>query len=276
MPPGRRLGGVNPTMNNLMSRFALCLAATILLASFGAQAQQPSVLANVPGIQPYHPWNASPAMARAHQACGWAKTAKARMDGCTRLIQHEPDLQVRASALDNRGNEKAAVGDFDGALADFNAANRLWPEFEGPYIDRAMVHIERGDAAGAIAEYDGLIKLDPDSSAFDGRCWARALAGVALDAALSDCNQAIKLSAYDAVSYEDRAIIWFRRGDMDRVITDTDFALGLSSESARALYLRGLAKLALGRTDEGRADIASAQASDAAAVKFLARWGLKP
>ena len=245
---------------------------------FSGRADQAPPGVMVPGVLPFHSFGPlTKAMRKAHQACGWAKTAKARIAGCTIVIRTVKDSQARAEALDNRGNERAALGQIDLAMADFNQANRLWPEFEGPYIDRAMVRIQQRDAAGAIAEYDGLIRLDPnDPIGFDGRCWVRALVGVELDAALSDCNHAIQMAAYDNIKYEDRAIVWFRRGEMSRVISDAEFALKQSPESARALYLRGLARMALGRMDEGRADVSVAEKADAPAVKFLAEWGLKP
>jgi hypothetical protein len=57
---------------------------------------------------------------------------EARIAGCTRVVRLATDSQARAAALDNRGDDKAGLGDLGGAIADFNEANRLSPEFEGP------------------------------------------------------------------------------------------------------------------------------------------------
>jgi hypothetical protein len=98
-----------------------------------------------------------------------------------------------------------------------------------------MVRTDQRDIAGVIAEYDGLIRLDPKIPlGFDGRCWARALAGVDLDAALADCNRAIELSRYDAIAYQDRAIVWFKRGELSKVIFDASLrSISLKTASAR-------------------------------------------
>ena len=87
-----------------------------------------------------------------------------------RVISLKPDL---VEAYINRGAAKAALGQSDAAIADYNEAIRLKPDFYDEAIrlkpDDAEAYYNRGvakDALGqrnaAIADYDEAIRLKPD------------------------------------------------------------------------------------------------------------------
>ncbi len=216
-------------------------------------------------------------MSKAEYDCGWANTPEERIEACTLFISIAETDQERAKGYNNRGRDRNGLGQTDLALEDLYRATELWPELGGPYLDRAMIRMYQGDAVAAIKEYDAVLALYPDESlALSARCWARALAGTDLDEALADSNHLIRTAYAKATYYEDRAIIWFRRKDMGHVISDTDYVLRLEPGRARALYLRGLARVAMGNVDQGQADIAAAKRASEAAVAFLVRWGLHP
>jgi tetratricopeptide (TPR) repeat protein len=216
-------------------------------------------------------------MSKAEYDCGCAPTPQERIKACTLFIRTAKTAQARATGYSNRGRDRDGLGQTKLALKDMDRATQLWPELGGPYLDRAMIRMCQGDSAAAIKEYDALLKLYPNEpSALSSRCWAKALAGTDLDQALADCNHLIRTAYAKATYYEDRAIIWFRRNDIGRAISDADYALSLEPGRARALYLRGLGWAALGQTDQSKADIAAAKTANEAAVAFLMRWGLHP
>ena len=70
-------------------------------------------------------------------------------------------------------------GDYAGAIADFDRAIALAPDGADAYHNRGVTKAEQGDYAGAIADYDRVIALDPDNVAvYDDRAVAEAgLAG---------------------------------------------------------------------------------------------------
>jgi tetratricopeptide (TPR) repeat protein len=260
-------------MQRIFGWLTASVATAVLLASTCATAAAQNLTPDGARASPDTPADLSPA----EQACRWGATVDERIKGCTALIKEEPDAHVRAEAFGLRGNALASKGNYDRAVADFDAANQLWPEFGGPYLDRASARMERGDFRGAIADYSRLIHVDPvDSAGFDGRCWARGMANIDLDAALSDCNRAIQISPRDALPYEDRAIVWLRKHASDRALADTDFALHQDSGDAVALYLQGLARIEMGQKERGEAEILTAKAAKLEVVDFIAKWGLAP
>jgi lipoprotein NlpI len=106
-----------------------------------------------------------------------------------RLSGH--DLAV---IYDNRAVEYQNKGDLDRAIADYNEAIRLDPEYVTAYRNRARTWNLKGDADNSIADFNQAIKLNPkDAEAFFGR--GRTFLGSgALPKALADLNQASELN----------------------------------------------------------------------------------
>jgi tetratricopeptide (TPR) repeat protein len=65
----------------------------------------------------------------------------------------------RLNPYNNRGNAKAALGDRQGAIADFNQAIRLDPNNAFAYTNRGIAKYELGDNQGAITDYQRAIEL---------------------------------------------------------------------------------------------------------------------
>jgi tetratricopeptide (TPR) repeat protein len=63
-------------------------------------------------------------------------------------IRLKPDY---FNAYNNRGNAKSALGDYRGAIADYNKAIRLKPDKASTYNNRGNAKSELGDKQGAIA-----------------------------------------------------------------------------------------------------------------------------
>lgn len=61
-----------------------------------------------------------------------------------------------------RASVKLAKGDSSGALADYNKAIELKPDYVDAYVGRGDTKYKNGDLAGALADYDQATKLKPD------------------------------------------------------------------------------------------------------------------
>jgi tetratricopeptide (TPR) repeat protein len=221
-----------------------------------------------------------------------------------KALSLQPDslsvLFYRAEALFDAGKH-------DAALADASTAVRLAPAAAEPLLHRADLRRKAGALADALVDIDAALKIDPGSWAaqetrsrilaalgqraeadkqisqigvtadvLNARCYARAIDSLALDQALNECNEAIRLAPASASIIDSRGFVWFRKGEWAKAIEDLNAALRLSPTLPTSLYVRGLAKKRLGQTAAGDADIAAARALSADIDHVFADYGVKP
>jgi tetratricopeptide (TPR) repeat protein/predicted aspartyl protease len=188
------------------------------------------------------------------------------------------------SALMARAQLRLRARDISGATADLGAADRAASKEDDIRLFLARGYQDADLLPASIAQYDRWIAAhdgDPRmADALNGRCWARALQGQELAAALSDCNTALKLSAkqspISASVLNSRGLVRLRLGDYDKAIADYDDALKLVPRSAWSLYGRGVAEMRRKRVPEGQADIAAATAIRAPVADEFKRRGIIP
>ncbi len=96
-----------------------------------------------------------------------------------------------------------------------------------------------------------------------------------MQAALADCNEAIRLEPNVAATFDSRGLTYLKMGQWDSAINDYNEALGFNPKLASSLYGRGVAKLKTGDTTGGNADIAAARAIDANIVGDFVRYGVQ-
>jgi tetratricopeptide (TPR) repeat protein/predicted aspartyl protease len=232
------------------------------------------------------------------------------MPDLTRAIELAPNepryFYTRASAW--RANRQAIL-----SRLDLDAAIRLKPDYVEALMDRAVLHLAIDARAPAMADLDAaaraasstgniriaLAEIYSRADAYDlaiaqyslwlsahsrqdsrfpqainGRCWARAMLGQALDKALEDCTIAVR-AAPDAAGFLDsRGLVYLRMGDLDRAIADYDAALKMQPKIAWSLYGRGLAKQRKGLKSEGDADIVAGLAIDPTIARQAERYGV--
>jgi tetratricopeptide (TPR) repeat protein len=220
----------------------------------------------------------------------FGKTALA-MAAYDRAIAIEPEAYIYL----NRGLRRPA-GDLAGRRADIDAALKLDPALDEAIAEKARMQADAGDLSGAVSTYTtGLARLPASSVLLAGRgmayarrgnkaaadrdfararamarrpavfnqmCWAKASAGVALEAALDDCNAALAM-APDVPSYFDsRGLALLRLGRIDNAIADFDQALSRSTNLPTSLFGRAIAWARKGEQVKARDDAARAEAID--------------
>jgi tetratricopeptide (TPR) repeat protein len=187
-------------------------------------------------------------------------------------------IDKSAVAYLNRGLTRRAMRDFEAAIADFGEAIRLNPKYGTAYLNRGLTHSAKNDYPQAIADYDQAIQIDPALAvAYGYRCGDRIAAGQDLHAALSDCNESLRLQPSQTTASTHRGFIYLRLGDVNRAGADFEAALSIDPKNAWSLYGRGLAKWDKGDTSGGQADVTVARKARSNLTLAVAKYyGLSP
>src|SRR6185436_14216643 len=105
-----------------------------------------------------------------------------------------------------RGEDFSSVHDYDRAIAEYNTAIRLKPDYAEAYNDRGFAYYLRGDAERAIADYTRAIALRPNyAKAYNSRGVVYMAHGYGGAKAVADFDRAIALKADFRYAYINRA-----------------------------------------------------------------------
>jgi tetratricopeptide (TPR) repeat protein/predicted aspartyl protease len=184
-----------------------------------------------------------------------------------------------ANALMRRGELYLTTRDPERAKADFEAAIKLAPDNPNLPAQAGVAYARAGLFEPAIHQLDTWIAAHPKDEdlprALNARCWARAAWRKELDAALADCELALRRDKTSEVM-ESRGLVLLRMGRLDEAIAQYTAAIRAQPRAAPALYGRGLAELKKGAKAEGETDIAAAMAIAPGLVAEYKRFGIAP
>jgi len=137
-----------------------------------------------------------------------------------------------ALAYYNRGDVYRDKGEDDKAIADYDHAIRVEPKFAFAYNNRGNVYQAEGDYDKAIADYDHAIRLDP-KLAIAYFCRGSAYRSKKdYDKAIADYDHAIRLDPKYVKVYASRGSAHRSKGDYDKAIADYDHAIRLDPKYA--------------------------------------------
>lgn len=152
------------------------------------------------------------------------------------------ERQLRAEICYINAYRKHNSGDVDGAIADYDEAILLNPQYDEAYNNRGNVRRVIGDIEGAIADYSEAIRLAPKSAElYFNRSIARTLVND-LDGALADRNMGMSLIREYPGNYYSRARSRQKNGDIvDAIVNYRIYlALGGGEESGNRIQIRQL------------------------------------
>src|SRR5579872_6922633 len=163
-------------------------------------------------------------------------------------------------------------GDIPHAIADFNRAVALAPDFAPAYQNRGNAWYARGNYGEALADYDKTISLDPSSpSPYVNRATVRRDLGYT-EGALADYDKAMSLGGDRGNPYSGRGQVYLRQHEYVRALADFDSAVRMSP-SADNYMLRAKAREGAGDLDRALSDYQQAERLDPKKVAALTAEG---
>jgi lipoprotein NlpI len=247
------------------------------------------------------------------EACETSPYPLQQIEACSAVIEDaNADQSRRVTALINRGAQRANMGQHARAIADFGRALRLSPNNAHVYLERGLVHQNRGAYDAALRAFDTALAIDPtmrmalerrqavisdraqasrdeiaeisqqlardprNAELLNARCWLRAIHDDDLNLALADCDAALAASPQFAAALDSRGLVQLKRGALEASLADYEAALKIEPGRGHFLYGRGLARLGLGLRTEGEADLTAAEAAEPGVAALYRSYGVAP
>ncbi|MCI3133463.1 tetratricopeptide repeat protein [Phenylobacterium aquaticum] len=180
-------------------------------------------------------------------------------------------------AFMNRGNVYANQEKYPLAVADFTQVIALAPSYAPAVMNRADAYWRMGDKVRAITEHDRAAELDPDNVIYHAiRCWRRLMADRELDAAYAACSRAVELKPQAPEILNLRGMAGLKMARWRPAWEDFQMALQSDDTRADSHYGSGIARLRLGLTEGGEAEIREAKEIDPQVAEKFEAMGIKP
>jgi tetratricopeptide (TPR) repeat protein len=175
-----------------------------------------------------------------------------------------------AKGFAQRGIDRAAKKDYDNAIADYNEAVRLDPDFADAFLGRALAWQNKKQYDKAIADFGQVIRLNPkDGQMYKMRGFLWILKRD-YDKAITDYDEAVRLiEPKEAEPYNMRGFAWSIKKDYDKAIADYDEVVRLKPKDASALVNRGKIWSLKNNYDKALADLNEAVRLDPKNVDVL-------
>ena len=143
------------------------------------------------------------------------------------------------SMLLQRSEWRVDAGDITGALADAEAALAARPRDPAAYVQRSAVFQKMGEHRKAIDDWNSLEELAKGATRislrslsglrkldiFNGRAYARAVAGIEMQEGLMDAQRSIDRIGENVAVLDTRGYLYYRNGSFDKARYDLDKAV---------------------------------------------------
>lgn len=193
---------------------------------------------------------------------------------CGKALELDPH---DVSAYKLRGYAYLVDHRFEMAESDFRNGVKLMPNDHELLAGLGQSLAGQGRFHDSVRYFSRAVALAPEHAAYwSARCWARGGEGVALRAALSDCDKALKLSPAAPVALNSRGMVKLKLHAYAGAVADYDASLAARESQPSARFGRGLAHLWLADAKAGVADILEARRQDPGIDDMFVMLGVIP
>jgi tetratricopeptide (TPR) repeat protein/S1-C subfamily serine protease len=149
------------------------------------------------------------------------------------------ELSPRAAFYNNRGATYASLKNYPKAIADYDRAIAINPEFAEAYIGRSGTYYFLKNYPKVVADCDRAIAINPRlSDAFINRGLTHYDL-MEYPKALADYNKAISINPKNALAYNNRGVIYYDLKEYLKAIADYDKAIAFNPTLVDAYINRG-------------------------------------
>jgi len=154
----------------------------------------------------------------------------------------------------DRGMEYYERGEYDEAVAEFQAAIELEPDDAGAHRNLGTAYLEQGKYEEAAAAYEKAIELDPDfGEAYGDLAGAYVNLG-RLSEAIAAGEKAIELAPEYAMAYNNLGFAYYTQGMLDEAIAEYQEAIRINPDFDKAHDNLGVAYMMQDQLDEAIAE----------------------
>ncbi len=144
-----------------------------------------------------------------------------------------------AAVYNNRGNVLLALNSADEAVRDFDRAILLAPSYVAAFNNRAIAHMQQGNNDEAAIDFAKAAELSPTAPApINGRGRAELASGH-LYAAMRSFSRSISLDPTYKAGYRNRAEVLLTLAKPEEAVEDLSSALGFAPDDPGLLLTRG-------------------------------------
>jgi tetratricopeptide (TPR) repeat protein len=165
---------------------------------------------------------------------------------------------------------------YDRAIRDYAAAIGRAPKNPRLYVNRGNVYASANHPDLALQDFAQARALSSkDAIALNNLCWAQATHGLALEAALKDCDAALAMDPKSSATFDSRGFVNLRLGQFAAAVADYTAALKSRPDVPTSLYGRALAERQLGQTEAAQKDLAAALTAAPDVASEFEAYGVK-
>ncbi|MBL8554717.1 MAG: tetratricopeptide repeat protein [Phenylobacterium sp.] len=165
---------------------------------------------------------------------------------------------------------------YDEALAVIDRALKAKVDDRELGRQRAEILLRAGRTAEAAKAIQRLrAEAAGDAGRLNSLCWLGGTRNHGLEAALADCDAALKLDPDSGAATDSRGLVLLRLNRLADALATYDAAAKLLPNNPETLYGRGLVRLRMGQAAEAEADFAAARAFGPYIDTVFDGWGLR-
>lgn len=144
-----------------------------------------------------------------------------------------------------RGIAKHQLEDFRGAIQDYNTAIEIKPYYPDAYMHRGLAYLELKDFSKAISDYNKAIELDPNNPNIYNNRGIAKISMKDIEGAIADYDKALEINPKLTNSLINRSNARMIKEDIKGAIKDLNQAIIIRPHFSNAYLLRGMARLEL-------------------------------